>query len=60
MIYQSKRKAAKLLQQPGGAPRFGKRSSHLCSVYQRARRNASFSFSAFRKNIRRFSCQQKN
>lgn len=29
---RSKRKTAKLLQQSGGAPRFGKHSSHLCSV----------------------------
>ena len=31
-IHRSIRKTAKLLQQPGGAPRFGKHSFHLCSV----------------------------
>jgi hypothetical protein len=38
---RSKRKTAKLLQQFGGAPRFGKRRLHLQTVYQRDLRNAS-------------------
>jgi hypothetical protein len=37
----AKKKTAKLLQQFGGAPRFGKRRLHLQTVYQRDLRNAS-------------------